>query len=98
MQRRTTLYSSSGRGLPPGRSRAAKPAVAASPPTAPAAPAPGKPGRKLSRRVEGLLLVAAGAAVAALFALLVGRGGPPPQTITQQDIDAAVRHTLETKP
>ena len=98
MQRRTTLYSSSGRGLAPGRSRAAKPAVAASPPTAPAAPAPGKPGRKLSRRVEGLLLVAAGAAVAALFALLVGRGGPPPQTITQQDIDAAVRHTLETKP
>ena len=45
-----------------------------------------------------MLLVAAGAAVAALFALMLGRGGPPPQTITQQDIDAAVRHTLETKP
>jgi len=45
-----------------------------------------------------VLLVAAGAAVAALFALMLGRGGPPPQTITQQDIDAAVRHTLETKP
>ena len=99
MQRRTTLYSSAGRGLPPGRSRAAKPAAAAAaPPPAQAAPPPGKPGRKLSRRAEGLLLVAAGAAVAALFALLVGRGGPPPQTITQQDIDAAVRHTLETKP
>jgi S1-C subfamily serine protease len=99
MQRRTTLYSSSGRGLPPGRSRAAKPAAAAAgPPPAQAAPAPGKPGRKLSRRAEGLLLVAAGAAIAALFALMVGRGGPPPQRITQQDIDAAVRHTLETKP
>ena len=99
MQRRTTLYSSSGRGLPPGRSRAAKPAAAAAaPPPAQAAPPPGKPGGKLSRRAEGLLLVAAGAAIAALFALMVGRGGPPPQTITQQDIDAAVRHTLETKP
>ena len=99
MQRRTTLYSSSGRGLPPGRSRAAKPAAAAAaPPPAQAAAPPGKPGRKLSRRAEGLLLVAAGAAIAALFALMVGRGGPPPQTITQQDIDAAVRHTLETKP
>ena len=99
MQRRTTLYSSAGRGLPPGRSRAAKPAAAAAaPPPAQAAPPPGKPGRKLSRRAEGVLLVAAGAAIAALFALMVGRGGPPPQTITQQDIDAAVRHTLETKP
>ena len=48
--------------------------------------------------MEGVLLVAAGAAVAALFALMLGRGGPPPQAITQQDIDAAVRHTLETKP
>ena len=98
--RRTTLYSSSGRGLQPGRSRAAKPATAAAapPPAPPAAPAPGKPGGKLSRRVEGVLLVAAGAAVAALFALMLGRGGPPPQAITQQDIDAAVRHTLETKP
>jgi S1-C subfamily serine protease len=57
-----------------------------------------KPARKLSRRVERLLLVAAGAGVAALFALLAGRSGPPPQPITQQDIDAAVRHTLETKP
>ena len=99
MQRRTTLYSSSGRGLPAGRSRAAKPATAAAaPPPAPAAPSPAKPGRKLSRGAEGLLLVAAGAAIAALFALMLGRGGPPPQTITQQDIDAAVRHTLETKP
>jgi len=98
--RRTTLYSSAGRGLTPGRSRAAKPATAtaASAPAQPAAPAPEKPGRKLSRRAEGVLLVAAGAAVVALFALLLGRGGPVPQTITQQDIDAAVRHTLETKP
>jgi S1-C subfamily serine protease len=98
--RRTTLYSSAGRGLTPGRSRAAKPATAAAAPAPaqPAAPAPEKPGRKLSRRAEGVLLVAAGAAVAALFALLLGRGGPVPQTITQQDIDAAVRHTLETKP
>jgi S1-C subfamily serine protease len=46
-----------------------------------------------------VLLVVAGAGVAALLALaLDGSGGPPPQRITQQDIDAAVRHTLETKP
>jgi len=57
-----------------------------------------KPARKLSRRVESLLLVAAGAGIAALFALLAGRSAPPQQPITQQDIDAAVRHTLETKP
>jgi S1-C subfamily serine protease len=48
--------------------------------------------------VEAVLLVLAGAAVATLFVLVAGRSGPPPREITQQDIDAAVRHTLETKP
>jgi S1-C subfamily serine protease len=45
-----------------------------------------------------VLLVVAGAGVAALLAFALGGNGPPPQRITQQDIDAAVRHTLETKP
>jgi len=98
MRRTTTLYSSSGRRLPPGRPRTAAPAASTAPPS-PAPPAAAKPARKLSRRVESLLLVAAGAGIAALFAfLLLGRGAPPQQPITQQDIDAAVRHTLETKP
>ncbi len=98
--KRTTLYSSSDRRLPPGRQRGASAAIpAAAPPSAPpAVPAAAKPARRLSRRVEAALLVAAGAAVAALFALLVGRGSPPAPTLTQADIDAAVRHTLETKP
>ena len=97
MRRTTTLYSSSGRRLPAGRSRTAAPAAPSTTPP-PTPPVAAKPARKLSRRVESLLLVAAGAGIAALFALLAGRSGPPPQPITQQDIDAAVRHTLETKP
>ncbi|MGE5792656.1 MAG: S1C family serine protease [Bacteroidota bacterium] len=95
--RRTTLYSSSGRT---GRPRAPAPAAAAAapPPPPPAAAPAEKPGRKLSRRAERVLLVVAGAGVAALLAFALGGNGPPPQRITQQDIDAAVRHTLETKP
>jgi len=61
-------------------------------------PPAAKPVRRLSRRVQSALLVAAGAGIAGLIAVFVARGGPPPQPITQQDIDAAVRHTLETKP
>jgi S1-C subfamily serine protease len=96
--RRTTLYSSSSRTQLTGRRQAAKPANPPLP-TAPApAPAPAKRERRLSRLAENLLLVLAGVAVTALVVLLVGRGGPPPREITQQDIDAAVRHTLETKP
>ena len=97
MRRTTTLYSSSGRRSPPGRPRTAAPAAPTASPSPPP-PVAAKPARKLSRRVESLLLVAAGAGIAALFALLAGRSAPPQQPITQQDIDAAVRHTLETKP
>jgi S1-C subfamily serine protease len=94
--RRTTLYSSSGRT---GRPRAPAPKPAAPPPAPPAAPAPpaGERGR-FSRRAQNVLLVLAGAGVAALLALALRPGGPAPQRLTQQDIDAAVRHTLETKP
>ena len=96
--RRTTLYSSSSRTQLTGRRQAPQPANPSSPapPVPPAAPA--KPGRRLSPLAERLLLVLAGVAVTALVVLLPGRGGPPPQRLTQQDIDAAVRHTLETKP
>src|SRR5262245_6846172 len=97
--RRTTLYSSSGRGLSRPRAAARAPAAAAPPPAPPALTAPAKRERKLSRRTEGALLVAAGAAAAAPFALLVvARGDPPSPPLTQRDIDAAVRHTLENKP
>jgi len=96
--RRTTLYSSSSRTQLTGRRQAPQPAnpTSPAPPAPPAAPA--KPGRRLSRLGESLLLVLAGVAVTALVVLLLGHGGPPPQRLTQKDIDAAVRHTLETKP
>ena len=98
--RKTTLYSSSSRALPSGRPRPATPAprTGATPAASAAVPVAAKPGRKLSPRAERVLLIAAGATVALLAALALGRTGPPPQTITQQDIDAAVRHTLESKP
>ena len=56
-------------------------------------------GPKFFKRYERPLLIAAGG----LFALLLvslhaAMQPPPPRAITQRDIDAAVLHTLETKP
>jgi len=51
----------------------------------------------LTRR-ERPLLVAAGALVALLLVALHTAMTPTPRVISQQDIDAAVLHTLETKP
>jgi S1-C subfamily serine protease len=43
------------------------------------------------------LLVAAGAALAAVAIFSLQRGGPAPKALTQADIDKAVLHTLSTK-
>jgi S1-C subfamily serine protease len=88
---RPTLYS---------RSPRSRPGAAAPAPETPA-PAPEKPAeprltwRERLGRFKTPLLVLGGAAVALLAAYLHGSLGTTAQRITQEDIDAAVRHTLE---
>lgn len=109
--RRTTLYSSSGRARPAGRPAAVdRSDEHVSPPRDAAgqphdrAPAQAEGWRSLPRwstfftRYERLMLIAAGAVFALLLLSLYAAMKPPPREITQQDIDAAVLHTLETKP
>lgn len=50
------------------------------------------------KRHERLVFVAAGALLALLLVALHAAVNPRPREITQRDIDAAVLHTLETKP
>jgi S1-C subfamily serine protease len=105
--RRVTLYSSARRPgsatRPPGSSRAldaAPPPSGALHPIEPPAPVPARTSgaiwRRLARR-RGLLLAATGGLLVLLAATLYGTRTPPPRRITQQDIDAAVLHTLATK-
>lgn len=54
--------------------------------------------RRLYRRYERPLLVAAGALFALLLALGHAAIKPPPREITQEDIDSAVARALETVP
>jgi len=78
---------------------AAETTVVAPAPTAPAAAATEPGGRALRRfgaRFQRPLLVASGAAFATALVVLHAWLTPAPRTITQQDIDAAVVHTLET--
>jgi len=53
---------------------------------------------KLFTRYERPMLIATGALFALLLVSLYAAMKPPPREITQRDIDAAVLHTLETKP
>jgi len=53
--------------------------------------------KRLWQRHERLLLVAAGALFAFALAFVYARTVPAPRKITQDDIDKAVLHTLETK-
>lgn len=99
--KREVLYSSSTRSRSAGRPsparRQAAP-VAQPPAAAPTPPGPLRTLRQLVARYERPLLVAGGGLFALLLVLLYAVMQPAPRTLTQGDIDAAVRHSLETKP
>jgi S1-C subfamily serine protease len=91
---RVTLYSRSGRG------RLAHPEDAA--PAAAAESQPARAGRRVRardffRRHHRPVWLAGGAVLAALAVLVYATLSPQPRAITQDDIDLAVRHTLETQ-
>jgi S1-C subfamily serine protease len=98
--KRTTLYSSSPRGRTP-REPAPPPHVAASEPPAQAQPAtPPPPGRfkRAWKRAEKPTLFLAGGAIVLGLVLAHGAMAPKGRMPTQDDIDLAVRHSLEAKP
>jgi S1-C subfamily serine protease len=76
----------------PGETPAPAPAAPPVPPVAPLARA-----RKLLARYKTPLAVAGGALAALLLVRVNGPLAPPQRTLTQEDIDGAVLHTLETK-
>jgi serine protease DegQ len=86
--KRSTLYSGSR------RPRAGAPA--AEPPRA--APAQPRRHKRFYSRHERPLLLAGGALAAALLVFVYGALAPAPRDLTQDDIDRAVRHSLEAKP
>jgi S1-C subfamily serine protease len=106
--RRVTLYSSArrpGSAGPTGLVAVETPRPSDAPAAAPAAAPPvgvpriltrGAAWRRVGRR-RALLLTAGGLLLVVLAAMLFGVRTPPPRRITQQDIDAAVLHTLTTK-
>jgi S1-C subfamily serine protease len=102
--RREALYSCSTRSRTAGRpSPASRPDErAAPPPDTPSAHADSSRSlRSLLRhltRYERPLLVAGGGLFALLLVWVYAAMQPAPRIITQPDIDAAVRHTLETTP
>jgi S1-C subfamily serine protease len=95
--KKTTLYSTSPRvqaPLPTER----KDQSPGSAPVAVSSPAPRPWWRRLFARGERLLLVLGGGVVAALLVFAYGARPPATPPLTQKEIDAAVLHTLETKP
>jgi serine protease DegQ len=109
--RRETLYSSSSRSRPVGRP---SPTDQADEPVAPRSDSDGqagdtspahaesrwspRSGSRFFKRYERPLSVVAGGLFVLLLVALHATMKPPPREITQRDIDAAVLHTLETKP
>jgi S1-C subfamily serine protease len=89
--KRSPLYS-------PARARAPAAAPAPEAPAAKAAPARRSRLKPFCSRHERPLLLAAGAALAALLLYVYAATAPGPRELTQRDIDRAVRHTLETQP
>jgi len=99
--KRPALYSSASRpraaaepGVAARKAVAAQPAAESQPAAAPVS-GPARPGlfRKLDRR----LLLAAIVLIALTVFVVRDASRPPPRPLTQDDIDAAVLHTLETK-
>jgi S1-C subfamily serine protease len=89
--------------MAPPSERAPSPPEGAGPPSdaSPPLAAPrrfGQPLAKFVRRLERPLLVAGGGLLVLLLVSFHAAMKPPPQKITQHDIDAAVLHTLESKP
>jgi len=94
--KRTALYSRSGRPRTPAAAEAADSPRA----SAPATPATAQPARwrRLLARHERFLLLAIGGLLAALAIVAYTGRTPAARVLTQQEIDAAVLHTLQTKP
>ena len=101
--KRTTLYSTSSRGRtahrPPAPASSGEPVAAAQPADPPAAgTAPPRRWRSTLKSLERPLLVAMGAIAVLALVMAQASMSPKPQNLRQEDIDAAVRHSLETKP
>ncbi len=100
--KKVTLYSRSVRARVPSapRPRAALPKMpaAAAAPQPPAAPARRSRWRTAFARHERAWLVAGGALFALALVWVHAAYSPPPATLTQKEIDAAVLYTLENVP
>ena len=100
--RRETIYSPSGRSQPaaprPPDDRHTPAPNPADPPPPPDRRSPLRSGLTFLSRHQRPLLVAAAGLVALLLFWLPTALTPSPRQFTQRDIDAAVLHTLETKP
>ena len=105
--KRVSLYSSSGRtpsaartvlSSPPDGSRAQGESPKGAPGEAPSAAASRRPGlwRRSHQRYRAPLLVASGGLVTLLLVLAYGVVTPLPRQVTQDDVNAAVLHVLET--
>ena len=93
--KKATLYSSSGRARTPAP---AEREASGGTPAPAVSRAPRGWWRRYLARYEKLLLVAGGGVVAALLVLAYGTRPPATRALTQKEIDAAVLHTLQTKP
>jgi S1-C subfamily serine protease len=93
--KRPALYSSASRPRVAAEPEVRSVAATEVPPAAVTAPAPGRSNvfRKLDRR----LLLAAAALIALTVFVVRDASRPLPRDLTQDDIDKAVLHTLETK-
>lgn len=94
--KRTALYSRSGRPRTPAAAEPVDPSPASAT-AAPAAPQPSR-WRGFFARHERILLLAIGGLLAALAIVAYNGRTPTARGLTQQEIDAAVLHTLQTKP
>jgi S1-C subfamily serine protease len=106
--RKASFYSKSVRSPAPAPARGAPSPASVAPTPSPSttrAVGPEVAGEKRGHRWvarfsrhERLLLIGIGALIAAVLIVLYGALAPRPRSFTQVDIDAAVRHSLETNP
>ncbi len=97
--RRSPLYSPSRRSAPPPMPAAATQPSVAMPAAAPAAGLPPAPGRRfIKRHAAAIVWSGMGALLAVAVMLAVIALQPRQRIITQAQIDAAVRHSLEKEP